>query len=84
MTQSTHAKHAAQAAADEAAEASSEVSEFERRTLANYRRHRAVSYDRGVQIAAAKVRVATDKKLGEKTPEWIVELAREENGAAAS
>lgn len=38
---------------------------------------RASSYDRGVQIAAAGARVAIDKKLGEKTPDWIVELSKE-------
>lgn len=49
-----------------------------------HRRYRPASYDRGVQIAAAKVRVATDKKLKQKTPQWIVELSREEKSASAS
>jgi hypothetical protein len=40
--------------------------------------HRPASYDRGVQIAAAQLRLVTDRRLGQTTPEWIKELAREE------
>lgn len=38
-------------------------------------RHRAASYDRGVQIAAARLRLVTDSQLGLKTPAWVEELA---------
>lgn len=44
--------------------------------------HRAASYDRGVQIAAAQLRLVTDRRLGQDTPEWIKELAREEPRAS--
>lgn len=54
------------------------------RNAVHHRRYRAASYDRGVQISAAKVRVATDKKLKQKTPDWIVELAAEDKSASAS
>ena len=30
-----------------------------------------------VLIAAAKLRVTTDRKLGLETPEWVVELAQQ-------
>lgn len=40
--------------------------------------HRAASYDRGVQIAAAQLRLVTDRRLGQTTPEWIKELAQKE------
>jgi hypothetical protein len=39
--------------------------------------HRPASYDRGVQAAAAKLRLATDRRLGHATPEWIRTLAAE-------
>jgi hypothetical protein len=38
-------------------------------------RHRAASYDRGVQIAAARLRLVTDSQLGLETPDWVKELA---------
>lgn len=44
--------------------------------------HRAASYDRGVQIAAAQLRIVTDRRLGRTTPEWVKELAREEPKAS--
>lgn len=44
--------------------------------------HRPASYDRGVQIAAAQLRLVTDRRLGQTTPEWIKELAREEPQAS--
>jgi hypothetical protein len=44
--------------------------------------HRPASYDRGVQIAAAQLRLVTDRRLGRTTPEWIKELAREEPQAS--
>lgn len=37
--------------------------------------HRAASYDRGVQIAAARLRLVTDSQLGLETPDWVKELA---------
>lgn len=40
-------------------------------------KHLASSYDRGVQIAAARVRIITDRGLGKQTPEWIRQLAAE-------
>jgi hypothetical protein len=39
------------------------------------KRHRAASYDRGVQIAAARLRLVTDSQLGLVTPDWVKELA---------
>jgi hypothetical protein len=39
--------------------------------------HRPASYDHGVQAAAAKLRLATDRRLGHTTPEWIRTLAAE-------
>lgn len=44
--------------------------------------HRAASYDRGVQIAAAQLRLVTDRRLGKTTPEWVKELAQEEPRAS--
>lgn len=38
-------------------------------------RHRAASYDRGVQIAAARLRLVTDSQLGLETPDWVKKLA---------
>lgn len=40
--------------------------------------HRAASYDRGVQIAAAQLRLVTDRRLGKATPDWVRALAQEE------
>ena len=37
--------------------------------------HRPASHDRGVQIAAAKLRLVTDRHLGLSTPDWVKELA---------
>ncbi|MDR7080774.1 hypothetical protein J2X01_000043 [Arthrobacter ginsengisoli] len=37
--------------------------------------NRAASRDRGVQIAAAKLRLVTDRRLGRATPDWVKELA---------
>lgn len=44
-------------------------------TSAAPKRHRAASYDRGVQIAAARLRLVTDSQLGLETPDWVKELA---------
>lgn len=44
--------------------------------------HRAASYDRGVQIAAAQLRLVTDRRLGKATPDWVKELAQEEPRAS--
>jgi hypothetical protein len=38
---------------------------------------RPASKDRGVQIAAAKLRLVTDRRLGLETPDWVRELAAE-------
>jgi hypothetical protein len=46
--------------------------------------HRPASYDRGVQTAAAKVRLVTDRRLGNKTPAWIKKLAAEKPASHAS
>lgn len=35
----------------------------------------AASRDRGVQTAAAKLRLVTDRRLGRATPDWVKELA---------
>lgn len=40
-------------------------------------RHLPSSYDRGVQIAAARLRVICDRRLGNETPDWIKQLAAE-------
>lgn len=47
-------------------------------------RHRAASYDRGVQIAAARLRLVTDRQLGMETPAWVKELAAEKDCNRAS
>ena len=75
-----HGKHVVDAAGQGPAPEPAE--NVERQSVS--RKHRPASYNRDVQIAAAKVRVVTDKKLGETTPEWIVELSREEKSASAS
>ena len=36
---------------------------------------RAASHDAGVQSAAARLRLVTDRRLGRTTPEWVGELA---------
>jgi hypothetical protein len=33
--------------------------------------------DRAMQIAAAQLRLVTDRRLGKPTPEWVKELAAE-------
>ena len=40
-----------------------------------YRKRSPVSYDRGVQIAAARLRLVCDRRLGKETPGWIRQLA---------
>lgn len=40
------------------------------------------SEDRGVQIAAAKLRLVTDRRLGKQTPAWIRNLAAETDPSA--
>lgn len=37
----------------------------------------AAARDRGVQIAAAQLRLVTDRRLGKVTPDWIKKLAAE-------
>ena len=37
--------------------------------------HGAASGDRGVQIAAAKLRLVTDRRLGLETPDWVKDLS---------
>ena len=39
------------------------------------RGHRAASRDPGVQSAAARLRLVTDRRLGRPTPDWVRELA---------
>jgi hypothetical protein len=36
-----------------------------------------VPEDRAVQIAAARLRLVTDRRLGKATPEWVKSLAAE-------
>ena len=36
---------------------------------------RAASRDPGVQIAAARLRLVTDRRLGQATPDWVKDLA---------
>lgn len=38
----------------------------------------AAARDRGVQIAAAQLRLVTDRRLGKVTPDWVRKLAAEE------
>lgn len=45
--------------------------------MSDQKQHRPSSYDRGVQIAAARLRLATDQTEGKTTPDWIVALANE-------
>ncbi len=45
---------------------------------------RPASKDRGVQIAAAKLRLVTDRRLGKKTPDWVRALAAEKPHRTAS
>lgn len=45
---------------------------------ATYRIDRgAAARDRGVQIAAAQLRLVTDRRLGKETPDWVRQLAAE-------
>jgi hypothetical protein len=37
----------------------------------------AAARDRGVQIAAAQLRLVTDRRLGKETPDWVRQLAAE-------
>lgn len=46
--------------------------------------HRPASHDPGVQTAAAKLRLVTDRRLGQTTPEWIRELAADKPQQQAS
>lgn len=38
--------------------------------------------DRELQVAAAQLRLVTDRRLGKKTPDWVKELAAEEPTAS--
>lgn len=38
--------------------------------------------DRAIQIAAAQLRLVTDRKLGKVTPDWVKELAKEDPAAS--
>ena len=40
--------------------------------------------DRAMQIAAAQLRLVTDRRLGKVTPDWVKELAAEEPRSHAS
>ena len=46
-----------------------------RRRYAHFEEQTPVSYDRSVQIAAARLRLVTDSHLGLETPDWVKELA---------
>lgn len=46
--------------------------------------HRTASFDRGVQIAAARLRLVTDSQLGLETPDWVRKLAAEKPRRASS
>jgi hypothetical protein len=39
--------------------------------------YRAASRDPGVQVAAANLRLVTDRRLGRSTPDWVKDLAAE-------
>jgi propanediol dehydratase small subunit len=39
---------------------------------------------RAMQIAAAQLRVVTDRRLGKQTPEWVKQLAAEKPHSRAS
>ena len=39
---------------------------------------------RAVQIAAAQLRLVTDRRLGKQTPEWVKQLAAEKPRSRAS
>jgi hypothetical protein len=60
---------------DAASTAGSVAAHREDAAPASKSRHRAASYDRGVQIAAARLRLVTDRQLGLETPDWVKELA---------
>lgn len=40
--------------------------------------------DRAMQIAAAQLRLVTDRRLGKTTPEWVKELAAEKPSSHGS
>ena len=40
--------------------------------------------ERAIQIAAAQLRLVTDRRLGKKTPEWVKQLAAEKPHPRAS
>jgi hypothetical protein len=40
--------------------------------------------NRAMQIAAAQLRLVTDRRLGKKTPEWVKQLAAEKPHSRAS
>jgi hypothetical protein len=40
--------------------------------------------DRAMQVAAAQLRLVTDRRLGKPTPEWVKDLAAEKPGGHAS
>jgi hypothetical protein len=42
------------------------------------------SKDRGVQVAAARLRLVTDRRLGKETPDWVKALAAEKPNRTAS
>jgi hypothetical protein len=60
---------------DAVSTAESSAADLENATPTPRVRHRASSYDRGVQIAAARLRLVTDSQLGLETPAWVKELA---------
>ncbi|WP_142122249.1 hypothetical protein [Arthrobacter sp. SLBN-122] len=39
---------------------------------------------RAIQIAAAQLRLVTDRRLGKQTPEWVKQLAAEKPDSPAS
>ncbi|MDQ0664727.1 hypothetical protein QFZ35_003225 [Arthrobacter ulcerisalmonis] len=40
--------------------------------------------ERAIQIAAAQLRLVTDRRLGKQTPEWVKQLAAEKPDPRAS
>ncbi|BCW78885.1 hypothetical protein [Arthrobacter sp. NicSoilC5] len=40
--------------------------------------------ERAIQIAAAQLRLVTDRRLGKQTPEWVKQLAAEKPHPRAS
>lgn len=48
-------------------------------------RSKSVEHDkRAMQIAAAQLRLVTDRRLGKQTPEWVKQLAAEKLHSRAS